>query len=71
MQGFILFLFLFGQLGPHSDVQPFDTLEECEEAAAAIPGRIAEHNHSADNAKIFLYAAVCKEVEKAPLGKEI
>ena len=67
---FVMFVFLFGFLGPQSHGQPFNTLEECEKERATYPAKIAEHNASDNPVKVIYYSSICAPVKKAPQGKD-
>lgn len=68
---YVLFIFLFGFVGPESHGQPFNTLAECEAELARVPAKIAEHNASANPMKVIYYSAVCAKASKAPMGKDV
>ena len=68
---YVLFIFLFGFLGPQTHGQPFSTLEECEREKAAVVVKVAEHNASKEPVKIIYYSAQCAPASKAPQGKDV
>jgi len=48
---------------------PYTTLEECQQAAADVPEKVAAFNAAGNPVKIHYYAAECVPLQIAPQGK--
>jgi hypothetical protein len=68
---YILFLFLLGGPGPHSEYQTFETLKACEDVRQGLSSRIVKFNEGTNlKEQVLLVSAVCAPIVKAPRGVE-